>query len=285
MDWSKFLGNFARPLFYLGEIPVTVVSMVQFIVLLMLVILAARTVRRMLRARLLVRLPIGRRDAIARLVGYVVLALGFMVAMQTLGVDLTALTVFAGALSIGIGFGLQNIANNFLSGLIILVERPIQLGDRVEIGGVQGDVVRIGGRSTTIRSNDNIDMIIPNGEFISEQVVNLSHGDQKVRIRVPFGVSFGSDPRKVEKIALEVAAADEHVLNIPQASVRFMGFGDNSMKFELRTWTAKMAHQPDLFRSNLYFALWDGLKKAGIEIPFSQRDINFRNPIRIKSRV
>ncbi len=283
MDWSETFKLFARPLFYLGETPVTVASVVQFIVVVTLVMVAARMIRRMLRSRVLARLPIGvgLRDAIARLVGYVVLVLGLMVALQTHGVDLTALAVLAAALGIGIGFGLQNIVNNFISGLIILVERPIQLGDRVEVGGMQGDVIRIGARSTTIRTNDNIDMIIPNGEFISEQVVNLSHGDRKVRIRIPFGVSYGSDPRQVEKLAVAVAIDDVHVLKIPEPSVRFIGFGDSALNFELRAWTVDLAHRPGLFRSNLYFALWDRFKKDGIEIPFPQRDLHFRKPIQV----
>lgn len=283
MDWSKLYGILTQPLFYLGEAAVTLASVAQFVVVVTLVLVAARTTRRLLRARVLARFPIGAglRDAIARLVGNIVLGLGLIVALQTLGIDLTALTVFAGTLGIGIGFGLQNIVNNFISGLIILVERPIQLGDRVEVSGMQGDVVRIGGRSTTIRTNDNIDMIIPNGEFISERVINLSHGDLKVRIRIPFGVSYDSNPREVEKLAVEVAAADKHVLKVPEPSVRFIGFGDSSLNFELRAWTVELANRPGLFRSNLYFELWDRFKAAGIEIPFPQRDLHFPKPIQV----
>ncbi|MDO3377300.1 mechanosensitive ion channel family protein [Geoalkalibacter halelectricus] len=262
----------------------TLAGIIQFFILVVVVLVAARMVRRLLRSRILPRVPMGMgaKDAVARLAGYFVLVLGLMVALQTLGIDLTALTVLAGALGIGIGFGLQNIVNNFMSGLIILVERPIQLGDRVEVGGVQGDVVRIGGRSTTIRTNDNIDMIIPNAEFISAQVVNLSYGDRKVRIRIPFGVSYASEPRQVERLALEVAAADRNVLQDPPPSVRFIGFGDSSLEFELRAWTIDLAHRPGLFRSNLNFALWEQFKKHGIEIPFPQRDLHFRNSLRIE---
>ncbi|MBE0598133.1 MAG: mechanosensitive ion channel family protein [Desulfuromonadales bacterium] len=273
-----------RPLFHLGETAVSLVSVAKFIILVTLVVLAAGLVRRLLNTRLLARLPmgVGLKDAIGRLVGYLVLALGLMVALQTLGIDMTSLTVLAGALGIGIGFGLQNIVSNFISGLIILVERPIQLGDRVEVSGTQGDVVRIGGRSTTIRTNDNIDLIIPNAEFISNPVVNLSHGDRKVRIRVPFGVSYGSVPREVEKLALEVAAANDYVLKDPPPSVRFIGFGENSLDFELRSWTDDLAHRPGLFRSNLYFALWEKFQEHHIEIPFPQRDLHLRNPIRVE---
>ncbi|MDW7711042.1 MAG: mechanosensitive ion channel [Deferrisomatales bacterium] len=286
MDWSQILGVFTRPLFHLGETPVSLASVAQTLVLITLVLLAARAVRRGLLARVLLRVPLGmgQKDAIARLAGYLVLVLGFTVVLQTLGIDLTTLTVLAGALGIGIGFGLQNIVSNFISGLIILAERPIQLGDRVEVAGVQGDVVRIGGRSTTVRTNDNIDMIIPNEQFISRQVVNLSHGDRRVRIRVPFGVSYGSDPREVERVAVEVAAADEHVLRDPAPNVRFMGFGDSSLDFELRAWTTELAHRPGLFRSNLYFSLWDKFKERRIEIPFPQRDLHVRNPVHLDVR-
>jgi small-conductance mechanosensitive channel len=284
MDWLQVFDIFTRPLFHLGETAVSVVSMAKFIILITLVMVTARVVKRVLRVRVLGRLPlgVGLKDAIAQIAGYAVLVLGLMVALQTLGVDMTSLTVLAGALGIGIGFGLQNIVSNFISGLIILVERPIQLGDRVEIGGTQGDVVRIGGRSTTIRTNDNIDMIIPNAEFISKQVVNLSHGGRKVRIRLPFGVSYGSNPREVEKLALDVATANEQVLKDPPPSVRFVGFGDSSLNFELRAWTAEEAHRPGLFRSNLYFALYDKFQDHHVQIPFPQRDLNFRGPIRVE---
>ena len=284
MEWSRLVEFFLRPLFHLGATEVSLVSLIKFVVMMTLVVVTARLVRRLLDMRLLAKLPmsLGLRDAIGRLAGYFVLVLGVMVALQTLGVDMTSLTVLAGALGIGIGFGLQNIVSNFISGLIILVERPIKLGDRVEVGGIQGDVVRIGGRSTSIRTNDNIDMIIPNAEFISSLVVNLSHGDRKVRIRLPFGVSYGSIPREVEKAALEVAAANRHTLRDPPPSVRFIGFGDSSLNFELRLWTEDLAHRPGLFRSDLYFALWEKFQEQQIEIPFPQRDLHLRTPVRIE---
>lgn len=281
---SQILEFFTTPIFFLGNTPVTFASIIQFLILITLVTLAAQMARRILRDRILSRMPIsvGLKDAIARLVSYVFLVLGVIIILQTLGFDLTTLTVLAGALGVGIGFGLQNIVNNFVSGLIILTERPIQVGDRIEIGGTEGNVIRIGGRSTTIKTNDNIHMIIPNAEFISERVVNLSYGDPKVRIRIPFGVGYDSDPRQVEKLALEVAAAQEAVLRNPGPNVRFIEFGDNSLNFELRAWTIELAHRPGLFRSELYFALWEKFKEHDIEIPFPQRDLNLDGPIRVK---
>lgn len=286
LDWSLVFETFTRPVFYLGNTPVTFASIVQFLILITLVMLAAQLVRRGLRERVLSRMPIGvgLKDAIARLVSYVFLVLGVIIILQTLGFDLTTLTVLAGALGVGIGFGLQNIVNNFVSGLIILTERPIQVGDRVEVGGTEGNVVRIGGRSTTIQTNDNIHLIIPNSEFISGRVVNLSYGDPKVRIRIPFGVGYDSDPRQVEKLALEVAAAQGSVLTDPGPTVRFIEFGDNSLNFELRAWTIELAHRPGLFRSELYFALWEKFREYQIEIPFPQRDLNFDGPIHLEMR-
>jgi len=283
MDWTRAVELLSRPLFHLGHTPFSLASLVQVVVLVALVVVASRLVRRQLRSRVLERTPLepGMRDAIARLTGHAVLVLGLVVALQMIGVDLTALTVLAGALGVGIGFGLQNIVNNFVSGLIILTERPIKVGDRVEVGGTQGNVVRIGGRSTSIRTNDNIDLIIPNAEFISQRVVNLSYGDRKVRIRVPFSIATWCDPRQAEKVAVAVAAANDNVLRDPEPSVRFMGFGESSLDFELRAWTAELAHRPGLFRSQLYFALWEAFQENDIEIPNPQRDVTFLSPLRL----
>jgi small-conductance mechanosensitive channel len=286
LTWSQFLEIISTPVFYLGNTPVTPASIVQFLILITFVLFGTQLLRRILRDRVLNRFPlgVGLKDAIARLVSYVFLVLGVIIILQTLGFDLTTLTVLAGALGVGIGFGLQNIVNNFISGLIILTERPIQVGDRVEVGGTEGDVVRIGGSSTTIRTNDNIHIIIPNSEFVSDRVINLSYGDPKVRMRIPFGVGYDSDPHQVEKLALEVAKAQEAVLSDPGPSVRFIEFGDNSLNFELRVWTIELAHRPGLFRSELYFALWEKFKAHDIEIPFPQRDLNFTGPVQVEMR-
>jgi small-conductance mechanosensitive channel len=140
---------------------------------------------------------------------------GILIILQTSGIDLTTLNILAGAVGIGIGFGLQNIANNFISGLIILFERPIKIGDRIEVGEVDGDVVEIGLRSTTVLTNDNIAIIIPNSKFISENVVNWSHNDSKVRFKIPVSVAYGSDVKLVEKLLLEVAEENADVFDYP----------------------------------------------------------------------
>jgi small-conductance mechanosensitive channel len=284
MTWSELFGIFTKPLFQLGQTWISVATMVEFLLLLAVVALASRVTQQLLRTRVLARtkLNAGQQYAVARIGGYTVLVLGLIVGLSTIGVDLTSVTVLAGALGVGIGFGLQNIVNNFVSGLIILFERPIEIGDRVEVGPTAGKVTRIGARSTTIVTNDNILYIVPNSQFISERVVNWTHADPRVRFAVPVGVSYGSNPRTVEKLLLDVADANEHVLKDPAPAVAFIRFGDSALEFELRVWTGTMSDRPTAFKSALYFAIWDSFKKNGIEIPFPQRDLHIKDAVRVE---
>lgn len=169
MDSQSLFEIVRRPLFTIGSTPVSLMTLFQFVVILVAVLLAARLVRRLLVHRILrrTRLDQNLQEAIGRITGYVVVLLGFMVGLSTLGFDLTSLTVLGGAVGVGLGFGLQNIVENFISGLIILGEKPIQVGHRIEVGGTHGQVTRIGARSTSILTNENIMLIIPNSEFIS----------------------------------------------------------------------------------------------------------------------
>jgi small-conductance mechanosensitive channel len=220
---------------------------------------------------------------ISRIAGYAVLVLGLMVGLQTAGVNLSSLTVLAGAVGIGIGFGLQTIINNFVSGLILMGERSVQIGDRIEMGDINGDVLRIGARSTSVRTNDNIMVIVPNAELVSGRVVNWSHrGDQRLRFRVPVGVSYDNDPHQVEELLLEAASENKSVLKDPAPRAVLKEFGDNSLNFELRVWTDEMTHNPTRFKSELNFAIWDKFKKHRIEIPFPQRDIHVKEPLQVE---
>ena len=284
MTWSEIFGIFTKPLFQLGQTWVSLATMVQFVVIVLLVVLVSRVVRRLLRQRVLARtkLDLGIQYAIARIVSYIVLVLGLLIGLETLGVNLSSLAVIAGAIGVGIGFGLQNIVSNFVCGLILLTERPIQIGDRVDVGGTMGGVIRIGARSTAIVTNDNITIIVPNSEFISGRVINWSIGDPKVRFRIPVGVSYGSDPHLVEKLLLEVADSNPHVLKNPAPSVRFVEFADSSLNFELRVWSVEMVSRPGALRSELNFAIWDKFKQHGIEIPFPQRDLHLKEPVRVE---
>jgi len=222
-------------------------------------------------------LDIAVRQAAGTLARYLLLLIGLLVILQTAGIDLTTLNVLAGALGIGVGFGLQNVISNFFSGLIIMFERPIKIGDRIEVNDVEGDVIEIGARSTVVMTNDNIAIIVPNSKFITENVVNWMYNDGKVRFRVPVGVSYGSDVRKVEKVLLEVAAQEKEVLRDPPPAVRMTGFGDSALEFELRVWSDSQVHRKGWLVSALNMAIHERFREQGIEIPFPQRDLHIRS--------
>jgi small-conductance mechanosensitive channel len=266
-------------LFKLGDSYLTVSGLLELIILLAVVLVVEWILRRYLVRRALqrTRLEPSLQFAIARIGGYTFIALGFYISLQFVGLNLTSLAVVAGAVGVGLGFGMQNIVHNFVSGLIILAERPIAIGDRIEISGVAGQVQQIRLRSTTVITNDNIAYIVPNSDFITNTVTNWSHGDLRVRIRLPIGVAYGTDLRKLEKLLLEVALAHPKVLREPAPSVFFLGFGDSSLNFELGVWTSEMTFQPRRFRSELFFAMEEKLRQNQIEIPFPQRDLHLRS--------
>ena len=174
---------------------------------------------------------------------------------------------------------LQNIASNFISGLVILAERPITIGDRVEVAGVVGQVQQIHARSTVIVTNDNIAMIVPNSKFIDSPVTNWTYGDPRVRFRVPIGVAYGSDVKKVSEALIAAGRSNAHVLEDPAPSVFLKQFGESSIDFELVVWSAEMSHRPSRFKSDLNFAIEEKLREAGIEIPFPQRDLHIRSGV------
>lgn len=219
------------------------------------------------------RLDNGGRHAAGVFVRYVILFGGLFLLIQSTGVDLTTFTVLAGALGIGAGFGLQTIVSNLFAGLLIMLERPIKLGDRIEVNGVQGDVVEIGARATVVRTNDNIAIIVPNATFISENVVNWSYNDRRVRFRIPVSVSYGSDVRQVEALLLEVARAVPGVLESPEPGVRFVAFGEVGLEFELRAWTSSLVHRGGQLVSALNFEIYQTFNEHGIGFPFPQRQV------------
>ena len=220
-----------------------------------------------------VTLPRGVSYALSTLVHYTVLTLGFFLALGVAGVDLTKATILAGALGVGVGFGLQNIVNNFVSGLILLFERPVQIGDAVTIGSVSGQVKHIGIRSSTVRTWDGAEVILPNAALIADPVTNWTLSDRVRRLTLIVGVAYGTDPAAVVDLLRGVAVAHEAVIEHPEPQALFMGFGDSALNFELRVWTDRAdAWAP--VQSELYLALHAALTKAGISIPFPQRDVH-----------
>ncbi len=214
---------------------------------------------------------------VGQIFGYVVLVTGILIALENAGMNLSTLTVFAGAVGVGLGFGLQNIASNFISGLVILAERPIKIGDRVEVDGVAGRVRNIRIRSTTVMTNDNIAIIVPNSRFIEQKVVNWSHEDARVRFRIPVGVAQTSDVEKVKEILLGVARAHPEALKEPAPGVFFESFGDFTYNFELVVWSEEMSYRPRAFKSEMNFAIERAFREAKIELPYPQRDLHIRD--------
>ncbi len=276
---ADILRAMNRPYFTVGGLPITPVFLIKTFVFLTLLRMFSGMVRRFLEHRVLVRtsLNAGQQYAFAQIAAYLVFLFGLMIGLQWAGVNMSSLVILGGALGIGIGFGLQNIANNFVSGIVLLMERPIQVGDRVEVGETNGDVVRIAARSTWIRTNDNVVMIIPNSEFINNRVTNWTANDRQVRFSVPLGVSYKSDPEVVRDVLMEVADKHPDVLTIPEPEVVFTGFGDSSLNFVLHVWTITRVQYPRILASEIYFMLFKAFKEHGIEIPFPQRDLHVKS--------
>jgi small-conductance mechanosensitive channel len=272
------------PLYWTARLPGIALSLLQIFVLVALLIavfwLSSRT-KRFLFNRFLVRSGLDRtlQHAIAQIVGYAVLIIGIIVVLDNAGIHLAALTVFAGAVGVGLGFGLKNVASNFISGLLIFAERPIAIGDRVEVSGITGQVQRISFRSTVILTNDNISMIVPNERFIDSPVTNWTHTDRRVRFRVPVGVAYGSDVNKVRDTL--IAAAREHpaTLNEPAPDAFLEKFGESTIDFQLVVWSEEMSRRPSRFKSDLNYLICKHLGAAGIEIAFPQRDLRIRSGV------
>ena len=253
------------------------------VLLLLLMFGLVIVLEKVIRERVIMRIfektdfPEALEYGIARIMGYVFMVIGFYLAFQVAGIDLSSLAFIAGAVGVGIGFGLQNIINNFVSGIIIYAEHPITIGDRIEVGGIAGKVEKISLRSTMVVTSDNITMIVPNADFISQTVTNWSYSDPKVRIRIPIGVAYGTDPEKVKKLLLEVADEDPRTLKDPKPSVIFRAFGASSLDFELGAWTKEMTTRPTSYISAINFAIDKKFREHDIEIPFPQQDLHIRS--------
>ena len=220
----------------------------------------------------------GSREALVTVTGYSGVLVGILVALGVAGIEFTNIAIIAGALSVGIGFGLQNIVNNFVSGLILLIERPVKTGDWIVVGGTEGYVKRIRIRSTQIQTFDRADVIVPNSELISSQVTNWMLRDTTGRARIPVGAAYGSDTQKVKQVLIKVANEHPEVMTYDPALkpfVLFLGFGESSLDFELRIYIRNIDRRLRVI-SDINFAIDDAFREAGIEIPFPQRDLHIK---------
>jgi potassium efflux system protein len=264
----------------IGELEFSLEKVFSFVAVILLAIWIARLVAFVLDVEILPRLKLkrGASNAISTVVQWTILGAGLLTAGSALGLQAGQLAIVFGALSVGIGFGLQNIVSNFVSGLILIFEQPVKVGDKVEITSLAltGEVRRIGIRASVVRTFDGAEVIVPNGNLISSEVVNWTLSDQRRRVRVEVGVAYGTDPHRVMEVLKAVAVAHPEVLKYPEPAVVFLEFAQSSLNFRLMFWTATF---DDFFRvrSEVYVAVNDALKEEGITIPFPQRDLHVKS--------
>ncbi len=273
--------NFFREIFSaqltLGSFHISLGDVIAFAVTVWLAFLISRLVRFVLEEDVYPRVTLagGIPYAITTMTHYVILIIGFFMAIAALGVDLTKFTILAGAFGVGLGFGLQNIVNNFVSGLILLFERPVKVGDVLQLGEHQGNLKRIGLRASVVRTLQGSEVIVPNGQLISEKVINWTFSDQQRRLDINVGVAYGNDPEEIIAILTKSVSNHPDILKEPAPNCLFLGFGDNSLDFQVRAWTSRNS-QWVVVQSDLAIAMNAALRDAEVEIPFPQRDLNLK---------
>lgn len=287
-DAAAFLDGIA---FSMGRIRISMLAVIKAAALMAALLWIASRVSGLLERRVqeLPRLPPSLRLLFGKLFKIALFSIAVLIALSSIGIDITALAVFTGAVGVGVGFGLQAVISNFIAGLILLLERSLKVGDFIELpSGVRGEVRDISIRNTVVTTNDNIDIIVPNSEFVNGTVTNWTFADAYRRLRVPFGVAYGTDKDLVRKAGLEAAAAVEHTLTGHprwEPQVWLVGFGDSSLNFELVVWlTPPAVKRPAAVNAAYCWALDTALARHGIEIPFPQRDLHLRTaaPLRLE---
>jgi potassium efflux system protein len=264
--------------FQFGELSLSLGHVLVFVVAVVIAYWAAKTVRFLLQEEVLARmsLPRGVANSVASLTYYALLLLGLVVALSAAGFKMGQLAFLFGALGVGIGFGLQNVVNNFVSGLILMFERPVQPGDVVEITGTSGRVREIGMRATTIKTFEGADVVVPNGTLLSEKLTNWTLLDRNRRVDINVGVAYGSDPEHVMELLRNATRETPGIATDPAPVVLFMGLGASSLDFAIRAWTFDYDNSVTV-RSELMTRVHSALVKAGIEIPFPQQDVHLRS--------
>jgi small-conductance mechanosensitive channel len=273
------VGWLNDPIIRLKGWNLTAPSLIKLIAYPALAILFARWMRRLI-IRLLKQqghLDPSVQVSIATVVYYAVLAMGLLMAVSATGLPMQSLAVFSGAIGLGVGLGMQDIARNFASGLIMLLGRPIRPTDWIALGDLEGGVVSIGIYSTIIRTLDDANVVVPNSQLLNSQIINWTLDRQIRRIKVGVGVGYGSDMQLVTRLLMAVAAASTDVLKEPAPYVQLTGFGASSVSFDLVVWTSSRLTNPIQLMSDLYYAIWETCQQNKIELPFTQLDLHLRD--------
>ncbi len=283
-SWQILSEWFTRTLFEIGDVPITLIGLIRVVVIIVVAWWLSKLGQGAL-TRVAAYRPNFNRAAlytVNRLLHYLVLTVGFLIALSSIGIDLNKFALFASALGVGVGFGLQTIISNFVAGLMLLFEKSLKVGDFIELeSGVSGEVREINIRSTVITTNDNIDIVVPNSRFVTGHVTNWTMRDVNRRTHVPFGVAYGSDKELVRKAVLEAAATVPHTLegdDKRKPQVWLTAFADSSLNFELIVWlTSEAVKRPGAVQADYLWAIETALRKYKIEIPFPQRDLHLRS--------
>lgn len=261
-------------LFHLGTTAVTPLSLGAFLLTLVVVLLLGRGIRLLITSLLTRRMASeGAAYAIGRIAQYLLVVYGIVLGLENVGVSLSALTTLGAVVSVGLGFGLQNITQNFVSGVILLLERPVQKGDFVRLGETEGSIIDIEMRATRVLTRDGVSVLVPNSKLVTDHVHNLSAPTPVNRIRIAVRAAHGSDVELVRRVLLEVATEDARVRGTPKPAVFFRNFGESALEFELAVWLDTPEIQPDV-SSDLRFAIDAAFRKHGISMPFPQRDLH-----------
>ncbi|MBI1423641.1 MAG: mechanosensitive ion channel [Gammaproteobacteria bacterium] len=265
--------------FKLGKVRITALSVISFILLVALLFtlamwLSASIERRMHKTSYL---SPSMRVGLSKFIKFFLIGLSFFIALDAVGIDLTALTVFGGALGVGLGFGLQRIASNFISGFLLLFDRSIKPGDVISIGNKFGWVEELRARYIVVRDRDGVDTLIPNENLITSEVINWSYSDRNVRLKIPVSISYGDDPHQALALMIEAARQHARVLSNPEPVGRLMEFGDNGIALELRIWINDPEKGVNNVRSDINLAIWRAFKDNKITIPFPQRDLHVKH--------
>jgi len=266
---------FTTPIFNIGNTSFSLVSIFGIILLSFGVLIGSHLFSQILKRSLLRRLDRGVRETITSITNYTISVIGMIIVLQSTGINLNSLAVVAGVLGLGIGFGLQNLAGNFISGLTILFEQPIKVGDYVELDKLLGTVEKISIRSTVIRTNDDVFVIVPNSKLIDSNIINWSYQRPRCRLHLPISVAYGTDPAIVTELLVACARIEPNVLSYPAAKVWLKKFGDNGIEFEVLVWIDQ-PQESEQIKSSLNFLIEGELRHHGVEIPFPHREIRIR---------